>query len=386
MPLDEWPDELAVRLPRGRHRHVVRFIEHEGQYFAFKELPNELAHREYDTLLYLGDTGLPVVDLVGVAHNRSDDQGRPLESILVTRHLRYSLPYVHLFATPQPDDVHDRLINSLVLLLVQVHLAGVFWGDCSLGNALFRRDAGSLVAYLVDTETSERHGQLTDGQRRHDIMIAMDNIAGGLFELEAMDRLPAGISPAHVVDELEGRYHALWAELTSEEEIDSAQLWRIHQRLARLNDLGFDTIEIEYGAVGGSDNFLFRPMVVEEGHHRREIRRLIGIEAEENQARRLLSAIGAYTSWLSANEQTEVPNAVGAYRWLNERYLPTVAAIPEGSRQKLLEPELFIGILDHAGMMSERAGRDVDLLEAARVWNAQVLSELPPERLVLEVE
>ena len=58
---------------------------------------------------------------------------------------------------------------------------GFFWGDCSLSNALFRRDAGALSAYLVDAETGELHEQLSDGQRAHDLEIAEENLAGELL-------------------------------------------------------------------------------------------------------------------------------------------------------------------------------------------------------------
>ena len=40
---------------------------------------------------------------------------------------------------------------------MRIHLAGFFWGDCSLSNALFRRDAGALCGRLVDAETGELH-------------------------------------------------------------------------------------------------------------------------------------------------------------------------------------------------------------------------------------
>ena len=384
-PLEEWPDDLAVRLPRGRHRHVVRFIEHEGHYFALKELSYDLALVEFNTLLYLKESGLPVVDLVGVASERTAG-AQPLDSVLITRHLSYSLPYLHLFASPQPAEMHDRLIDSLVVLLVQVHLAGVFWGDCSLGNALFRRDAGSLVAYLVDTETSEIHERLSDGQRQHDIMIATENIAGGLFELEAMNKLPAGIDPPTLTAQLEDRYHILWNELTEAEDVGVDELWRIHRRLGRLNDLGFDTVELEYIDTGGEGRVRFRPAIVEQGHHRRLLSQLTGVEAQEHQARRLLSAIGAYTWWLAGRENREIPSGVGAYRWLTERYNPTMESVPPEARTKLPDPETYIRILDHAASLSQESRSDVDLIEAAADWNRRVLSSLPVENVVLPVE
>ena len=48
-----------------------------------------------------------------------------------------------------------RLVDALAVLLVRLHLSGFFWGDVSLSNTLFRRDAGAFAAYLVDAETGE---------------------------------------------------------------------------------------------------------------------------------------------------------------------------------------------------------------------------------------
>lgn len=384
VPLERWPDERFVRLPRGRHRHVVRFLENRGRFLALKELPPELAQREYRMLSYLAEEGLPVVDLVGVAHDRRSPEGEPLQSVLITRHLTYSLPYRHLFAGPG-QDLHVRLVDALAVLLVRIHLAGFFWGDCSLSNALFRRDAGALVAYLVDTETGEAHEEgLTDGQRTLDLDIATDNIAGGLFDLEAAGRLDSSVDPAAVVDLLLERYGGLWCELTRVDDVDQEELWRLDERLRRLNQLGFDTAEVELVEQDRNQRVRFRPRVVEEGHHRRELIRLTGIEAQENQARRLLSALRGFAAWLGREEGRELPEAVAAYRWLTERYEPTIAAIPAELRGRLEDVEIYHQILDHAWYLSERAGHDVGLPQAAADYVATVLEAQPDERTVLD--
>jgi hypothetical protein len=385
VPLEEWSDHRFVRLPRGRHRHVVRFLEHHSRYLALKELPPPLAQREYRLLSFLKEEGLPVVELVGVAHDRRDRSGEPLESVLITNHLTYSLPYRHLFAGPS-QDLHVRLVDALAVLLVRIHLAGFFWGDCSLSNALFRRDAGALVAYLVDTETGECHDAgLSDGQRRLDLDIATENIAGGLFDLEAAGRLPTSIDPAAVVDLLVERYGSLHGELTRADDVGQDELWRIQERLERLNELGFDTAEMELVRREGGHRIRFRPQVVEEGHHRRELIRLTGIEAQENQARRLLSAMRGYGAWLSREEGRELPEAVAAYRWLTERYEPTITAIPAELRGRLQDAEIYHQVLDHTWFLSERAGHDVGLPVALADYVATVLERQPDERTLLEV-
>ncbi len=382
-PLNSWPDEFAVRLPRGRHRHVVRFIEHEGVYFALKELPPALANREFELLTYLKDEGLPVVDLVGVAHDRAEPGQDPLDSVLITRHLTYSLPYLHLFAAPGGEGLHERLIDALTILLVRIHLVGLFWGDCSLGNALFRRDAGSLVAYLVDTETGEHHDELSDGQRQHDLDIAKDNIAGGLYELEALEKLGAGVDPIAVIELLQIRYEELWDELTKTDVVGADEHWRIRERLRRLNDLGFDTAELELVERDGAQVVMFRPAIVEAGHHNRKLKSLTGIDAEENQARRLLDAMHGYGMFLTEEAGRPVPDGVVAYRWLTERYEPTIEAIPGQQRGKLVDAEIYHQVLDHLWFMSEKAGKDIGLADATQNYIETVLTVLPEERTLL---
>ena len=94
------------------------------------------------------------------------DRGPDADAILVTRFLDYSTTYRALFLNPRGGQPTDRLLDALVELLARLHLSGFFWGDCSLSNTLFRYDAGTLEAYLVDAETSEKHQVLTSGQRR----------------------------------------------------------------------------------------------------------------------------------------------------------------------------------------------------------------------------
>ena len=219
LPLEEWPDDDFVRLPAGTHRHVVRFLDHDGEYYALKEMSTRLVLRELENLDQLREEDLPAVTLIGVATDRSDENGEPLDSVLITSHLSYSLAYRLVFTDLSSEVQRGQLIDALAVLLVRLHLGGFFWGDCSLNNVLFRRDAGALRAYVVDTETSEFHDELTEGQRRHDLDIAIQNVAGGLYELQAEELLSEAIDPVDVVDALIERYDTLWADLTDAEAV-----------------------------------------------------------------------------------------------------------------------------------------------------------------------
>lgn len=379
VPLAAWSDETVVRIPTGVHRHVVRFIGHEERLFALKELPPRLAWREWRLLRHLADEGLPVVELVGVIADRGPD----LDDLLITCHLEYSLPFRFLFTHTGLPRLHESLIDAIAVLLVRLHLIGFFWGDCSLSNTLFRRDAGALSAYVVDVETGELHPELTDGQRALELDIAQQNVLGGLLDLDAMGQLPGTIEPVEVVETLRSRYEQLWAELTEAHDLPVDERWRIDERLRRLNELGFDTEEIELVPTGASTVVRFRPIVVEAGHHRRLLERLTGVVAQENQARRLLNDLWSYKAYLEGQEGRILPEAVAAYRWLTNVFEPAVAAVPPGLTDRREPAEVFHEVLAHRDALVAERGVEVRVPDAARHYAATVLPDVPTERSLL---
>src|SRR5262249_6116040 len=217
------------------------------------------ARREWTLLRRLQGQGLPVVEPVGIVTSR----GEHMDAALITRHLDFSLPYRVLFAGAAIPDLRKHLLNALAELLARLHLRGFFWGDCSLSNALFRRDAGALSAYLVDAETGELHGTLSDGQRGYDLEIAQQNIVGELLDVDAQAGLPADLDPDETGEEVVRRYQALWIELTRVETFGPNERYKVDQRLHGLNELGFDVEEIQLEAM--PDGYLLRldPHVVE---------------------------------------------------------------------------------------------------------------------------
>jgi tRNA A-37 threonylcarbamoyl transferase component Bud32 len=380
-PLVEWDSPRLVTLIRGISRHVVRFVEYDGALYALKELPERPARREWTLLRRLESQGLPVVEAVGLVTGRDDD----LDAVLVTRHLEYALPYRALFAGAAIPDLRTHLLNALVELLTRLHLRGFFWGDCSLSNALFRRDAGALSAYLVDAETGELHGRLSDGQRAYDLDIAQTNIVGELLDVDAEVGLPPDLDPDETGVEIGRRYESLWHELTKEEVFGADERFKVEERLERLNQLGFDVQEIQVETTARGYRLRLEPQVVEPGHHRHRLLRLTGLDAQENQARRMLNDIARYRQALVRKEKRTLPESVVASMWRQQVFEPTVAAVPEDLWARLPAAEVFHQVLEHRWFLSERAGKDVGIDEAVRSY---VRSELPvrrPERVVLEL-
>jgi hypothetical protein len=373
--LEEWREDRLVEIrQRGISRHVVRFVADSGELFALKSISEVLARREYRMLRSLADLGIPAVEVVGIVVDRGVD----LDAILVTKFLDYASTYRAVFSRERGGPPVDRLLDALVELLVRLHLAGFFWGDCSLSNALFRADAGALQAYLVDTETSEKHPTLSDGQRGFDLEIAAERVCGELMDLQAGGLLPEDVDPIEVSEDLRRRYQHLWAELNHDELFQPEdQRHRIAKRLRRLNELGFDADELELIAEPGGVKLRVHTRVAESGQSSRELVRLTGIGAEENQARRLLNDIASFRAWLEQKDGYPVSHTVAAHRWLEDVYDPVVAAIPEELQGRLAPPEIFHEILEHRWYMSEQAGRDVGTTAAARSYFDTVLPAVP---------
>ena len=380
MPLEEWPSWYLVALPRGISRHVVRFVRINTKVYAFKEIVESYALREYRLLRDLERTDVPSVIPVGVVTGRQAPDGTPLDSILITQHLTWSLPYRAVFSGNLRPDTVDRLLDALVALIGRLHLTGFVWNDCSLSNTLFRRDAGTFAAYLVDAETGDLHSTLSDGQREHDLQTAHLNIAGELMDLQAGGVLDEHLDPIELAAEVPRRYEHLWTELTGVEQFTIGERWRVAQRIERLNALGFDVDELTIVTDIGGRTVRIQPKVVDAGHHSRRLMRLTGIDAEENQARRLLNDLDAYTA--STDQQAEVESLV-AHEWVSNVYQPVIAAIPREMRGKLEPAEVFHEVLEHRWYLSEQRGHQVPLDEAVTTYLDDVLAHKPDEAAVL---
>ncbi|HET9020412.1 MAG TPA: DUF4032 domain-containing protein [Ornithinibacter sp.] len=383
VPLEEWPEELLAALPRGISRHVVRFVRLSGRVLAVKEIKADLARREYELLRNLNRLHMPCVEPFAVVSGRVARDGTPLDACLITRHLQFSLPYRALYSQTLRKGTATRLIDALAVLLVRLHLEGFWWGDVSLSNTLFRRDAGAFAAYLVDAETGELRERLSDGQREHDLEIARVNIAGELMDLEAGELLQEDRDPVEVSERIMTRYRELWDELTGSELIDTGERWRVEDRIRRLNALGFDVDELELTTDIGGTTIRIQPKVVDSGHHSRRLLRLTGLDVRENQARRLLNDLDAFTAAKGRQGDDE---EIVAHEWLTRIYEPVTRRVPRELVAKLEPAELFHEVLEHRWYMAEKAQHDIPIEDAIDDYVASVLPGKPDEQSVLGVD
>ncbi|WP_084079082.1 DUF4032 domain-containing protein [Demequina sp. NBRC 110057] len=381
VPLETWPKDTLAALPRGISRHVVRFVRFRGRVLAVKETVAPIAQREFDMLKELGRMGAPCVVPFAVVDGRVDKKGEELPAALVTEHLQFSLPYRALFSQALRDDTLGRLIDALAVLLVRLHLLGFYWGDVSLSNALFRRDAEAFSAYLVDAETGDLHHGLTPGQRHYDIDLARTNIIGEMFDLQAAAELDETVDPLAVGDRIEERYKELWETLTAKQTYRENVRMHVAERVQALNELGFDVAELDMTQTSDGSELTIRPKVVDAGHHSRRLLRLTGLDVQENQARRLLNDMDEYRA-LMGNEEDEV---LAAHEWLADVFEPTVRAVPREFRRKLEPAQVFHEILDHRWFLAEKDPA-VTMPAAVASYVKNVLPARPDEQSVLGQE
>lgn len=381
VPLSQWPTDIIAALPRGLSRHVVRFVNLSDRVIAVKEIGESVAHKEYQLLRDLHRLDAPSVIPTAVITGRRSPDGEELNAVLVTEHLQFSLPYRALFSQYMTPDTATRLIDALAVLLVRLHLLGFYWGDVSLSNTLFRRDAGAFSAYLVDAETGELHPALTPGQREYDVDLARTNIIGELMDLQAGSFFPETEDPIEVGDRIRSRYEELWRELTESESIEANQRWRVAERIHRLNELGFEVGELTMTSDVDGTHLLIQPKVVDAGHHHRKLMRLTGMDVGELQAQRMLNDLETFRAMTN---RANVPLEIVAHEWMREVFEPVIKAIPPELARKLEPAQVFHEFLDHRWFRAQQAGHDLPLSEVIDSYVQTVLPTKRDEALLLD--
>jgi hypothetical protein len=357
--LADWPNHTpsVVEVSRGLSRHPVEFVNLNGIIYAIKEMPPGIAENEYDHLLAMQKMRLPVVTAVGYAGISIPGEER---SLLITRFLDKSLPYRSLFMSRSLSGYRDHLLDAMAGLLVQLHLSGIYWGDCSLSNTLFRRDAGALQAYLVDAETVERNpGPLTPALRHHELQIMEENLMGDLVDLSAQNLLMEGLLLDDTAATIRIRYQNLWEEITRQIVVTPDEKYRIQERIQAINSLGFSIGEIILEPGERGDKLSLQVVVTDRSFHRDQLLALTGVEAEEMQARRMMNEIQELKATLSHVHNRSTPLSLAAYNWLHDYYQPALSQL-----QPLLDAgadpaESYCQVLEHKWYLSEAAQHDV---------------------------
>lgn len=365
IPLNEWSHKVVSveEIQHGISRHPVVFLNYEGTLYVIKELPKGVARIEYDLLFQMHELGLPCVKPIGYA---SLKKSAGKSSILFTRYLEASVPFRSLFIGNAVDRYQAHLLDAISGLLVQLHSNGFYWGDCSLSNILFRRDAGALQAYLVDAETAEFHlPRLSPMLRYHDLEIMQDNILGELTELQADENLSLSYPLQETGSYIQQRYRELWEEITREDIFHQDELYRVQERIRALNSLGFSVKDIELKNDDKGNILKLRIFVSDRNFHRNQLMEITGLYAEERQAQQIINEIYELKANFTQSGNPNMSLEAVAYYWLEQVYKPVIDQLkpilgdPAHPKYNADPIELYCQILEHKWYLSERARHDV---------------------------
>lgn len=370
LPVSEWTFENAPLqdVSIGICRHPVAFVLLKGICYAVKELPDRLAEQEFQLLQKLQERQLSSVS-PACWIERSERHC----SLLFTRYLEHSVPYRLLFVRPDLDAYRDHLLDAVASLLVELHANGLFWGDCSLSNTLFRQDAGYLQAYLVDAETSEIHRELSEGLREYDLDIMEENFSGALADLSAEGKLPLDYPIFEAGASVRARYDKLWQEISQPICIHTQEKYKIQERVRKLNALGF-SVEQVFLESEVEEQLQFHVRVADRHYHRNQLERLIGLNAEEQQAVLMLNEIQEMRAELSARDNRSVPLSTAAQHWYQRIYQPLQAELTQKSVLEIPPVELYCLMLEHKWYLSEKAQQDVGHQQALSDYLTSILS------------
>ena len=375
-PLEHWPEDETLAAQRGISRHIVRLVrstpDPASEIYAVKETVEEFAVREYEALRELSLRGAPAVAQVAIVTNRYSQNGEELPCAIVTRFLPYSLPYRVILSGQITQHEITNMANALAYLLVRLHLLGFWWGDCSLSNTLFRRDAEGFAAYLVDAETGEFQKKLSDGQREHDLELARFNVAAELEDLKIAGVLFPAMDPIRASESVITRYRKIWKSLSEPQILPAGDRHAVERAMRSLQDIGFAVEEVDIQLAGDKSTVTFIPKLVAPNYHSQRLIELMGLETEELQAKRILASFDRFRS----REIEKTPKKEeAAKRWLDEVFYKVINAVPAAMRGRVENAQLFHEVLEHRWYLGEKAGRDLGLEFATNDYISKVLPE-----------
>jgi Domain of unknown function (DUF4032) len=377
-PVEDWPADRLVEMPIGVHRHPIVFVAYEQGIYAVKENNAALAAREFENLRTLEARSAPSVSPAGLVKRPWLDDRVEGAGVVITRYADYAFPYRELVQGAGFGVRRDQMLDAFAGLLVELHLAGCFWGDCSLSNVLYRYDAGAIETIMVDAETTTLYDTISDGRRLEDLAIMEENLAGGMADIAAAAGEGLDEADLHLGVDIAARYDGLWGELNSELIIATDERYLLHQRIERLNDLGFAVDDIAVVPDGADNRIRISVRAGGRTYHSDRLRHLTGIEASENQAMHILADIARHQAYHSGGG-SPAEKAVAIMGWRAERFEPFTARIA------LLRPDFdpVQGYADYLNYRHERsveAGSDVQSTPAFEAWLGDGMPGFPPLR------
>jgi hypothetical protein len=375
--ITEWTTDRLVDLPQGISRHNVRFVAYDDRTYAIKELPTEPARQDHAVLHTLEALSGPAVRPVGLVIRNDRDPNSEEAAVVISRYLDYSFSYRELISGAGFGARRNQLLDAFAWLLVELHLLGCIWRDCSLSNVLYRWDADAIETTLVDAETAAVHPSLSDGQRHEDLEIMIENVAGEMGDIAASQGKSLDEADLEMGFDIAERYHGIWAEVRVDEKLEPDQHYKVAERVRRINELGLEVAEVELVPHDGDEHehLHLKLKVADRHYYSNRLRELTGVDAGEHQARQILSDLRYYEvkqlSQVDSSNPTGMPaKALIAARWRVDVFEPMLRRVTEVIGPAADPVQAYCDLLYHRYILSVKTDRDVGTEAAFEDWVA----------------
>lgn len=380
VPLEEWTAHgvIPLSIRRGESRHPVIFVERDGVRYAIKETTPHMAERETHNLREIELRGIPVLTAVGSVSMaapaislNTHGPGGMLEytngdrGYTVTRLAPRVIPHALLFSLPFTKRTKRHLLSAVALLMVELHEHGVYWGDPSLANVLIRIDGRSVLAIMADAETVELFpGPISEGLREQDLELFGESLIWQAEDLRIARGLPEEEELVEEKDFLYFRRRYRWlrrehAQLAAAPSFTT--LYQLQRLLEGLNHLG-------YSILGTTGKTVHEFTTVLPGWYTRRIHELLNISVPRIYARRFYNMIIGHQAIMSEQEGREVSLEEAAKDWYFRYHLPTILLLRKHLTSEQDPLKAYFSIMNHKWKLSEKAGHEIPLDEAAVDW------------------
>ena len=356
--IETWEGYRFVERRKGESRHTLFFLRTDKGDVVIKRTSSESAEKEYYTYNKLISMGIPTIMPIGFAKKHKDGVE---EGYLLTLYEKGSLPESHLMRLLKSEQYRDLVWNSIIALLVVMHLKGIFWGDPSLDNILVKFYKTKVEALLVDTETVQLYDYISEEKEKEDLERMFESLFAYSFVNDEFDERLFEKRKQYI----EKRYNKLKKILNDELNIEKEDYFKLVKRVDDLFLLGY-TVKPE--GFSPKLKVMFKPVTPRKGWFVQMLEDMLGVSFTPEQSKKIFKEILQYRYRMSKSRKTEMKLGDAARDWYQHRFLPARRVFkqyfPDENPVKI-----YLEILTHKWFLSEKAGKGVGIVEAAKDYS-----------------
>jgi hypothetical protein len=361
-PLESWNDSQydvhVIDQRRGLSRHPVLFVESKNHKYAIKETSPLSAEEEIENFRTIAARGIPTLTPVGtvtvagppiyagtvagVALYESGNIG-----YCITRLATRVLPQSLLYQYPFTEENKETLLIAIARLMVNIHQAGIYWGDASLANTLVNMNRSRLIALMADAETTVLFDPpLGENFRQDDVDYFVEALMMQSEDIRISRNLPEDQSP---IDDSDAQFFR-----------------KMYEEFRHPNQLLAMTQEIESAITWlGSGVATLGSRALHVGFYRDQLRDLMGVWIPRAYARRVYNLVLGHKWLMSETAKRDVGLAAAAADWREKYHEPVIVLLKTYNPGTPIDYNRYLSIMIHIWRLSEQNGHPIPIQEGA---------------------